>query len=222
MPHQSERAAAHDTLHRTQTASPSSGVAAGFTPGSVLIRVKRTAAIFVALLGLVPSGAAGAELRLHLEPSVALWLDASHADRFASGLHFAVRPTLSLAPAFDVQLSYAILYTPATHDHSADSTGHLVYGGLRVRPFAASRPDVDELGGLFIDANAGFVRMGDDDTFGFDVGVGYDFLLSPWLSVGAVVRYGYILSPDATVADQEDGQVLTIGVDFGFGPTLIE
>jgi hypothetical protein len=166
--------------------------------------------------------ASAVELRLHLEPSSAMWLDPSHADRFASGLHLALRPALTFAPAFDLQASYAILYTPATHDHSADNTAHLVYAGLRVRPFAATRPAVDELGGLFVDANAGYVRAGDADTFGFDIGLGYDFLLSSWLSVGAVVRYGTILSPDVTGANQDDGQLLTIGVDFGFGPTRFD
>jgi len=211
--------AANDMLRCAQTLTPNSDLRRDLTRGAGWLKV--AAAIIMASVALVPVPAAGLGLRLHLEPSFAMWLDPSHADRFASGLHFAVRPTLTLGPAFDVQASYAYLYTPATYDHTADNTAHLIYAGLRVRPFAAaSRPDVDKLGGLFIDANGGYVRMGDSDTFGFDVGVGYDFLLSPWFSVGAVVRFGYILGhTDGTGANQDDGQFLTVGVDFGFGPT---
>jgi hypothetical protein len=161
------------------------------------------------------SPAAAVEPRLYLEPAVGLWLDDPHADAFASGLYLAVRPALSLGPALDLQLSYVVLYTPATYDHSTDQTAHLLYGGLRVRPFAAARGD---LGGPFFDANAGYARVAESDTFGFDFGLGYDFLLSPQLSLGVVVRYGHLLRPEGSSVIQSDGQYLTIGMGFGLGP----
>jgi len=163
--------------------------------------------------------AAALDIRLRLEPAFGVWLDEPHTTPFASGGYFAARPALSISPLLDVQVSYAILYTPATHDHSVDNTAHFVTGGLRLRPLSGLRAPGGEYGGLFIDANAGYVRMAGADTFGMDVGLGYEFTLSPWFSIGAVVRYGHILEPDRGDAIPHDGQLITVGLDFGFGPT---
>jgi hypothetical protein len=172
------------------------------------------------LVAIAAPGAGAVVPRLYVEPAVGLWLDDDHSDVFASGMYLAIRPALSFGSLLELQLSYAVFYTPATWDHSTDNTAHTLYGGIRMRPLADTRAGHD-LGGLFIDANAGYVRMAGNDTFGFDVGLGFDFVLTPMLSLGAVMRYGHIFGPDDSNTPgtiQSDGQFLTIGMDFGFGP----
>lgn len=71
-------------------------------------------------------------------------VDPPPADPLASGLQLVVGPTLSLGCKSDVQVSYARLCTAATHDHM----WHLVCGGVRTRPSAASRTNADSLGAL--------------------------------------------------------------------------
>jgi hypothetical protein len=163
--------------------------------------------------------AAAQEFRLHLEPAVALWLDTPQSDRFGPGLYFAVRPGVSIGRFVDLQISYALLYTPAASGFAEDGSAHFLTMGLRLRPFASMMAPEDNLGGLFVDFDLGYVRTEKLDRLGFDIGMGYGFQVSPGFSLGVVARYGHIVQPDDIAGqDPNDGQFLTIGLDLGFGP----
>lgn len=185
-------------------------------------RVMRRALVALALtLGVtaLDKPAAAQDFRLHLEPAVALWLDAPQSDRFGPGLYFAVRPGVSLGRFVDLQVSYALLYTPKANGFTENGSAHFLTMGLRLRPFAALMAPETNLGGFFVDFDMGYVRTDKLDRFGFDVGMGYGFQLTPGFSLGLVARYGQIVqSDDRSDQDPNDGQFLTVGLDFGFGP----
>ena len=163
--------------------------------------------------------AAAQEFTLHVEPALALWLDDPQATRFTPGLYVAVRPGVALGRVVSLQLSYAMLYTPAADGFTEDGSGHALMAGVRVRPFARQQSDASQLGGgLWLDLNLGYVRTGELDRFGFDIGLGYGLQVTPSFAIGPVVRYGQILQADDTLGeDPSDAQFLTLGLGFTFG-----
>jgi len=177
----------------------------------------------VALAGSItviaaPSPASAQDFTLQLEPAVAFWVDTPQSDRFTPGLYAAVRPAVTLGPVMSLQASYALLYTPAADGFTEDGSAHLITAGIRLRPFGYLQAPSDQLAGLFVDFNLGYVRTGDLDRVGFDAGLGYGFQLSPQVSLGPVVRYGQIVQADDTVNfDSNDGQYVTLGLSLAFG-----
>lgn len=168
---------------------------------------------------LIGSPAIAQEFTLHAEPAVAIWLDEPQSDRFTSGFYFAIRPGIALGRIVALQWSYALLMTPAGENFSDDGSAQFLMGGIRLRPLAYLQPEEDQLGGLFMDFNIGYVRTGDEDRFGFDAGLGYGFQFASWFSLGPVVRYAQIVQPNDSVnTNADDAQFLTVGLDFGFGP----
>jgi outer membrane protein OmpA-like peptidoglycan-associated protein len=92
-----------------------------------------------------------------------------------------------------------------------------------VRPFGATRDPEDQLGGLSVDGNIGYVRTEDLDRLGYDVGVGYTFQATPSFAIGPIVRYHQIVQPDQLAnRDPNDAQFLTIGLNLGFSPKYTE
>ncbi len=163
--------------------------------------------------------AAAQEFTLHVEPALAIYMDEPQSSRFSPGLYFAIRPGVALGSMVAVQWSYALLFTPSGGDFTEDGSAHFLTTGLRLRPFGNSAPEAGRLGGLFIDANVGYVRTEGLDRFGFDVGLGYGFQVEPWFSFGLVARYGQIVQPDDNPnQDPNDAQFMTIGFDLAFGP----
>ena len=164
--------------------------------------------------------AAAQDFTFHVEPAAAFWVDKPQLDRFTPGFYFALRPGISLGHFVDLQWSYAMLVTPAGKNFSKIGAAHFALAGVRVRPLAGIQPQAEQLGGLFVDGNLGYVRTGELDRFGFDAGVGYNFQITSWLALGPVVRYGQVVQADNTDnQDPNDGHFLTVGIDIAFGPT---
>lgn len=170
----------------------------------------------VALLAGAP--VAAQEFRLHVEPAAAFWLDEPQSDRFTPGFYGAIRPGVALGRVVDLQWSYSLLWTPAGEGFDESGTAHFLSTGVRVRPLGMLQPESEQLGGLFADANLGYVRTEDLDRFGFDVGMGYGFQVAPSFSIGPVLRYVQIVqSNDTANQDPSDAQFLTVGLDLAFG-----
>ncbi len=162
--------------------------------------------------------AVASELTFQVEPAVAFWVDDPQSDRFTPGFYGAIRPGVSLGRVVGFQWSYSLLVTPATPSFSETGTAHLLTAGVRFRPLGMVQPEATQLGGLWTDVNLGYVRTGALDRFGFDLGLGYGFQVAPSFALGPVVRYTQILQPDGLVGQSpDDGQLLTVGLNFSFG-----
>ncbi len=159
---------------------------------------------------------------LQAEGAGAFWLDDPQSDRFKPGLYFALRPGVALGDTLSLQWSYSTLQFGAADGFTARGASHALSAGVRVRPLSKVLPTEGGLGGLFVDANAGLVRTGELDRFGFDAGLGYDFLVTDRFGVGPVVRYTQIVQRDDVLGiNPHDAQVLTAGVNLSFGPKSV-
>ena len=175
------------------------------------------AACLAALLAEKP--AAAAEFTLHVEPAVAFLVDDPQMTRYTPGFYLAIRPGIQLNRVVALQWSYAYLAVGADKGYDEFGSGHFLTAGIRLRPFATLRPEEEQLGGLFVDFNLGYVRTEDLNRFGFDTGLGYGFQVADSFSIGPVVRYGQIVQPkDIPNRDADDAQFITVGVDLAFGP----
>jgi len=164
--------------------------------------------------------AAAQDFRFSAEAAYAFWLDKPQSDHFTPGFATAFRPGITLGRFVTLQASWSMLHTRDNLGYRVNGSAHSIMGGARFRPFVALQPDMKELGGLFIDGNAGYVRTGDEDRFGFDAGLGYNFQITPWFALGPVVRYGQIVQPDHVDGiDPNDAQFITAGVNVTFGTT---
>jgi outer membrane protein OmpA-like peptidoglycan-associated protein len=172
---------------------------------------------------LVERPVAAQEFTFHAEAAAGFFVDEPQMSRFTPGFYGAIRPGIALGPIVSLQLSYAMMMTTAGDGYTESGSAHFLTLGFRLRPLATLMPDSDQLGGLFADFNMGYVRTQDLDRFGFDVGLGYGFQVAPWFSLGPVVRYAQIVQPnDITTEDTNDAQIITVGIDFAFGPAHSE
>jgi outer membrane protein OmpA-like peptidoglycan-associated protein len=188
----------------------------GLTAGAAGLAVLLTAQ-------LVERPAAAQEFTFHAEAAAGFFVDEPQMSRFTPGFYGAIRPGIALGPIVSLQLSYAMMLTTAGDGYTEDGSAHFLTLGFRLRPLATLMPDSDQLGGLFADFNMGYVRTQELDRFGFDVGLGYGFQVAPWFSLGPVLRYVQIVQPnDITTEDTNDAQIITIGIDFAFGPAHSE
>jgi hypothetical protein len=163
--------------------------------------------------------AAAQEFTFHAETSAAFFVDEPQMSRFTPGFYGAVRPGVALGPVVALQMSYAVLATAPGDGYDENGSAHFLMLGARLRPLATLMSEADQLGGLFVDFNMGYVRTQDLDRFGFDVGLGYGFQVAPSFSLGPVVRYAQIVQPnDISGEDPNDAQIITLGIDFAFGP----
>ncbi len=82
--------------------------------------------------------------------------------------------------------------------------------GLRLHPFGT-------YAGAWVDANAGYVRSGSDDRFGFDAHIGYDWRVDAGrLDVGPYVGYMQVLEPSSSLRP-DDAHVMSLGLHLAFG-----
>jgi hypothetical protein len=194
-----------------------SPVSGGISP------VRHAAAVIcgagLAALSLAPATASAQDFQIHVEPAAAIWLDAPQSDRFNPGFYLAIRPSVRLSRMVSAQLSWGMLLAPAADGFAEDGSAHSVLGGLRLRPFAMMRPESEQLGGFWVDANLGYVRTGGLDRFGFDTGIGWGFQVADWMALGPAIRYAQIVQPDSLETQgPDDAQFLTVGVNFTMGP----
>lgn len=160
------------------------------------------------------------EFVLHMETSASFWVDEPQSNRFTPGFYMALRPSIALNRFLALQWSYAFLITKSKEGFDENGSAHFLLSGVRLRPLAALQAADKQLGGLFIDFNLGYVRTGDLNRFGFDAGIGYAMQMTPWLSLGPVIRYSQIVQPDDNYnQDSNDAHLITLGIDFAFGTT---
>lgn len=93
-------------------------------------------------------------------------------------------------------------------------------GGLRIEPWIGS------VGRIWIDGNAGVVLTGPLTRFGFDVGVGFEFVPVRWLGLGPYARYHDVLRSESA-HEVSDAAWMTFGVALTFrlprsGPPLTD
>jgi outer membrane protein OmpA-like peptidoglycan-associated protein len=183
-------------------------------------RVPLTLSALVCLVAAIPASPALAQnFAVHAEPAAAFWLDAPQSELFTPGFAFAVRPSMSIGRMVSVQLSYSVLMAGAGKGHDETGSAQSLMAGFRIRPFAMLQDPTVQLGGLFVDFNAGYVRTQDLNRWGFDAGLGYNIQATPTFAVGPVLRYGQIVQPDDRIGvDPNDAQYMTIGANFSFGP----
>lgn len=182
--------------------------------------VKTTGLVLCLAMLAAPQPAPAQDIKfvLHAEPAAAFWVDDPQSEHFTPGFYGAIRPGVALGRVVSLQWSYAFLGTPAAKGFSEAGGAHFLTAGLRLRPLATLRPEEDQLAGLFVDGNLGYVRTGDLDRFGFDAGLGYNFQTSPGFALGPVVRYAQIVQPQQLAAvDLNDAQFVTVGLNLSFG-----
>ena len=113
------------------------------------------------------------------------------------GLHAALRFAWSITDAFALQASLSNWVFP-TND--GRPTGWVFAPMLGAR----FEPSLGAVGRAFVDANLGVGMTGDERALQVDVGAGFEFPVSPSLSVGPVVRYGQTVQPDTRGDGQPD------------------
>jgi len=152
----------------------------------------------------------------HLEGGAAFMLPAYQRDTLGfDGVNYwaAGRFGFALTPAVSLQLSVANWVF--TRDAG---NGGVVLGSLGAR----FEPRTGTAGRAFVDANVGLGITQDRNRLGLDVGVGYEFAVTPGLGIGPIVRYGRLFARETRVQvgnelldeAQFDAQFLSVGVSF--------
>lgn len=119
------------------------------------------------------------------------------AKGFGVGLHGGLRLAWSLTDALAVQASLSNWVFPSRGGAEA---GWVFAPMLGVR----FEPSLGSVGQAFLDGNLGIGMTGDERALQVDVGVGFEFMVSPSLSVGPVLRYGQTVQPDTRSEGQPE------------------
>lgn len=174
----------------------------------------------LAALGLAASlvpGTAGAipfgrRLSLRAETMAGASVGQPNADRYPFGFVASARLGVMLFEPVSLQLSVTQgIFPSSVTDTSLLNT---YSGGVRVEPRTVA-PE----GRIFVEGNAGFVRTGFRDRFGFDIGIGWELALSRVVYLGPVLRYGHIVQPDdVPFAEDQDAHYLMAGVSLMLRP----
>jgi outer membrane protein OmpA-like peptidoglycan-associated protein len=119
------------------------------------------------------------------------------AKGYGLGLHAALRFAWSVTDAFALQASLSNWGFPTSDGREA---------GWVFAPMLGARfePALGSVGRAFVDGNVGIGMTGDERALQVDVGAGFEFLVSPSVSVGPVVRYGQTVQPDTRGDGQPD------------------
>jgi outer membrane protein OmpA-like peptidoglycan-associated protein len=177
-----------------------------------------------------PARADSGALDLHLEAGGAALLRAPQTDYF--GLGGSAAAALEYAPLSWLGIEAAYLFAGFTEGDGPfarpDGFLHFVGLGLRFRPVNddagfllhvgdhADWHEGNPWGDLWISAHFGYVRTGDLDRWGFDVGLGYQFSLVDEFSLGPYVRYFHVNQPDDQPLDAADA----LGLSFGLAGSI--
>jgi outer membrane protein OmpA-like peptidoglycan-associated protein len=111
------------------------------------------------------------------------------AKGFGLALHGALRLAWSLTDALALQASLSNWVFPARGGRES---------GWVFAPMLGARfePRVGTVGRVFVDGNVGVGMTGDVRALQVDMGAGFEFQVSPALSVGPMLRYGQTVQPD--------------------------
>ncbi|HXX70416.1 MAG TPA: OmpA family protein [Polyangiaceae bacterium] len=179
----------------------------------------RFAAVWALGTALGLAGRAVADpVQVHLEVGASQPLGDPQAHEFGLGASGRLALEVPLTRAIGTQLGVGGIWLPHTNppvdlqfaDHG-DGTALTVMAGLRFRPLT-------EVAGPWADANAGYVRTGQLDRFGFEIDLGYDWRIGErtrW-DAGPYVGYLQIIQPNDTLRPQ-DAHVLAFGVHIALG-----
>jgi outer membrane protein OmpA-like peptidoglycan-associated protein len=179
-------------------------------------------------LALATSHRAAADpMRWHLELGGAHPVGDPQGHEYGPGIEGRLAAELALGRRFGLQLEGGSLWVARTNPPSdpsfaphGDGSAVFAMGGVRLRPMF-------DVAGPWIDVNAGYVRTGSLDRFGFDTHVGYDWRVGEgrW-DVGPYLGYFQIVQPSDALRPQ-DAHVISIGIHVALGakrtppPTLV-
>ena len=181
------------------------------------------------VLGFVPSAMAQSEsdgsnsptyespnphLGLRVEPGVSIPLTSPQSDRFGVGGGQTIKAFYGLTPWLDVGPSIGFTDLPSSDNITRSGTSWDIGAGVRAKRTLGSS-------GLmpWADAGAAYVRTGELDRFGFDVGAGLSVPLdrAHAFRLGPFVRYRHIVQNEQTGIDGRDAKLLHAGLSFEFG-----
>jgi outer membrane protein OmpA-like peptidoglycan-associated protein len=196
-------------------------------------------AALAALIVVSLPGAASADsgwLNIHVEGAPAFFLTQPQSDWYGTGGAAALRVDYSPISRLGIQASALFAQFPQTaSDFDFEAQGLRAPGasfavfvtlGLRVRllndqgGYALAwrrrpgwRHEGNLHGNLWLDAAAAYVRTGDLDRAGLEVGLGYELSLVDGLQLGPFLRYLHVFQPDDQLEDS-DAMILLAGVSF--------
>jgi outer membrane protein OmpA-like peptidoglycan-associated protein len=138
------------------------------------------------------------------------------AKGFGLALHGALRLAFSITDALAVQASLSNWVFPVDGREAGWVFAPMV--GARFEPMIGS------VGRLFVDGNLGVGLTGVLRALQLDVGAGFEFQVSPGVSVGPMVRYGQLVQPDTRGDGQpepfpDDARYLVGGFSLSLHPT---
>lgn len=153
----------------------------------------------------------------HAEAGTARAFGGWQGYEYGSGGNGAVAVEFPFGRVVGLQLEAGGLWLPhvnppqdPTIASQGDGTALATMGGVRLHPFG-------EFAGPWVDANAGYVRTGNADCFGFDTHLGYDWRVDEGrLDVGPYVGYLQVVGPSATLRS-DDASVVSIGLHVAMG-----
>ena len=183
--------------------------------------------LFMAFALSLPSGARADSGAFNVELDIggaALATDTAASDVKRFGMDLSVKADYPV-PSFPLlapQLAYAFEYLPGK------SGVHSVMAGLRARIldddsgfglsplWPGGAPKGSFHGNFYVEGNLGYVYAptvgGDNNWFGFSLGLGYQMALSSPLHLGAYVRYQHVVFKEA-----KDPVFITFGISIAFG-----
>jgi OOP family OmpA-OmpF porin len=177
--------------------------------------------VCASLAGVLWTAEAAADpLRLHLEGAGEHAVGAWQAKEYGFGVdgRFAAELPIIQPRNFGLELEAGSLWLPETAEpdpnlhfaNHGDGTALSIMLGVRYRfPF-------QDVGGLWIDFNQGYVRSGSANRWGFDADIGYDFRVGDgrW-DVGPFVGYTEITAADDL--RPADAHILMAGIHVALG-----
>ena len=151
---------------------------------------------------------------LKIEPALAIPLGSPQSDIYQVGGAASVKGLIGVGRYVDVMAGFGAVGLPA-QAASGNAGGAFTAGG----GFRLKRPhDAESAMGIspWIDTDALYVRTGDLDRFGWDVGAGLAVPLGKartyW--IGPFVRYLQIGQPDRAGFDNTDAKILMVGLSL--------
>jgi outer membrane protein OmpA-like peptidoglycan-associated protein len=181
------------------------------------VRLRNIIAPVVFATVTVAGSASADPLQWHAEAGTARAFGGWQGYEYGSGGNGAFALELPFGRALGVQVEAGGLWLPhvnppqdATVAAGPDGTAFAAMAGLRLHPFGA-------VAGAWVDANAGYLRTGSDDRFGFDAHIGYDWRVDQGrLDVGPYVGYLQVVEPPSSLRP-EDAHIVTIGLHVAMG-----